>query len=86
MKNSLSIPRIFGAQLRAARGLAGWSSRELSEKSGVSVPTIQRIESGKGSQNIQPRTIEDLINTFIDEGIEFTGSPENGAGVRFKPK
>lgn len=86
MKTPLSIVPAFGAQLRAARGLAGWSSRELAEKSGVSVPTIQRIESGKGSQNIQQRTIADLIDTFMSIGIEFTGTPENGAGVRFKPK
>ena len=86
MKRNLSTVSILGAQLRAARGLAGWSSRELAERTGVSIPTIQRIESGKGSQNIQPRTIEDLISAFINEGIEFIGTPENGAGVRFKPK
>jgi len=75
---------VFGAQLRAARGLIGWSSRELAERSGVSAPTIQRIESGKGSQNIQPRTIEDLIKTFDEAGIEFIGTPDDQPGVRFK--
>jgi len=31
------------------------------------------------------RTLKALIDAFQNAGIEFIGTPENGAGVRFKP-
>ena len=36
---------ITSAQMRAARALAGVDQRELAKKSGLSVPTIQRMEA-----------------------------------------
>lgn len=39
---------ITAAQLRAARALAGIDQRELAERCGLSVPTIQRMESSDG--------------------------------------
>ena len=39
---------ISGAQLRAARALAGVNQRKLAELSGLSLPTIQRMEASDG--------------------------------------
>jgi len=39
---------ITAAQMRAARALAGIDQRELADKSGLSVPTIQRMEASEG--------------------------------------
>ena len=39
---------ITGAQLRAARALAGINQRKLAELSGLSLPTIQRMEASDG--------------------------------------
>jgi hypothetical protein len=63
---------ITAAQLRAARALAGLDQRKLAELSGLSLPTIQRME-----------TSEDLIRgiEFLREGV--VGS-DGGRGVRFK--
>ena len=33
-------------QLRAARGLLGWSQSELAERAGLSLPTVKRLEAG----------------------------------------
>lgn len=39
---------ITATQLRAARALAGIDQRELAKKSGLSVPTVQRMEASDG--------------------------------------
>ena len=31
--------------VRAARGLLGWSQAELAQRAGLSIPTVQKIES-----------------------------------------
>lgn len=73
-------------QIRAARALLGWTAKDLADASRVSLPTIKRLETQLGFLKCSPRTLFDLLKAFNDAGIEFTGTPENGAGVRFKPK
>ena len=78
---------ITGRQIRAARGLVGWSAREAAEKSGLSLPTIQRLEKHEGvSPTVQNRTLDDLRRAFEDAGIEFIGTPEDRPGVRIGHK
>jgi len=70
-------------QLRAARGLLGWSQSELAERAGLSHPTVKRFESGKG-----PRVSEEararLQKTLESAGIEFIEENGGGLGVRFR--
>ena len=40
---------ISSAQMRAARALLGIDQKQLAEMAGVSVPTIQRMESSQGN-------------------------------------
>lgn len=76
---------ITGRQIRAARGLLGWSAREAAEQSGLSLPTVQRLEKYEGlSPTVQNRTIEDLRRAFEAAGIEFIGTPDNGPGVKLR--
>ena len=35
-------------QLRAARGLLGWSQSDLAARAGLSLPTVKRLEGGFG--------------------------------------
>ena len=78
---------LTGPQIRAARALLGWSARETAELSGVSLPTIQRLEKNSGmSETAQNRTFLDLKRAFEEAGVEFIGTPDNGPGVRLKPK
>lgn len=76
---------ITGPQIRAARGLLGWSAREAAERSGLSLPTIQRLERDKGvSPTAQARTLSDLKRAFEEAGVEFIGTPDEKPGVRLK--
>jgi hypothetical protein len=44
------------------------------------------LEQDEGVAAGRMQTIAEIINAFSKSGIEFIGTPENGAGVRFKPK
>ena len=75
---------ITGIQIRAARAVLRWSIKDLAAKSGVSVPTIFRLEQEDGIPSSRSHTLADLKATFEKAGIEFIGTPEDRPGVRFK--
>jgi hypothetical protein len=77
---------ITGGQVRAARGFLKWSVPELAQKSGVSTPTIHRLEQIDGLAPTRMQTMLDLKRAFEEAGVEFLGSPDNGPGVRLKPQ
>jgi transcriptional regulator with XRE-family HTH domain len=70
-------------QLRAARGLLGWSQSELAARAGLSLPTVKRVEGGFG-----PRVSDDaqikLQKAIEAAGIEFIEENGGGLGVRFR--
>jgi transcriptional regulator with XRE-family HTH domain len=63
---------ITGPQIRAARGLLGWSRAKLSLKSGVSGSAIQRFENGR--HDSRESTLAAIEKTLIEGGVEFIGS------------
>ena len=73
-------------QLRAARAILRWSIEDLSQKTGIGTTTLKRFESGDGVPNGHLRNFETIKGVLEKAGIEFLGSPEDGAGVRWKPK
>lgn len=73
---------VSGLQIRAARALLGITSPELSERSGVSRPTIQRLESVDGIPPSRGSTLERVKQALEAEGIEFIGDPITSPGVR----
>ena len=77
---------ITSSQIRAARGMLDWSRKELSQKSGLSFASMMRLESFEGVPSSNVKTLDAIKKTFESAGIEFLGSPENGAGVRWKLK
>jgi transcriptional regulator with XRE-family HTH domain len=77
---------ITSAQIRAARGMLDWSRKDLSETSGISFASMIRLESFEGVPASNFKTLEAIKKAFEAAGIEFVGSPEEGAGVRWKPK
>jgi transcriptional regulator with XRE-family HTH domain len=72
-------------QLRAARGLLGWSQSELAARAGLSLPTIKRLEGGFG-----PRVsdeVRDKVQRAIESaGIEFIDENGGGLGVRLRKR
>ena len=79
---------ITGPQMRAARALLGIDQKELAELSGVSLPTIQRMEASDGTVRGVIDTLTKVVEAFDRAGIELIGdnavSREGGRGVRFK--
>jgi transcriptional regulator with XRE-family HTH domain len=65
-------------QVKAARLFLEWEQRDLAERSGVSLPTIQRMEK-LGMERSQAGNAERVQRALEDGGIEFI--PENGGGV-----
>jgi predicted transcriptional regulator len=82
-----SIPEVFNLsltseQVRAARMLLRWEQKDLAEASGVSLPSIKRLETHPGELGAQDRTIQALVRALEKAGVEFIPENGGGAGVR----
>jgi len=75
-----------GEHIRAARAFLGWTAAELAKESGVSYPTIQRIDATRGPVSGRYETIEAIRKALEAQGIQFldTGETALGAGVALK--
>jgi transcriptional regulator with XRE-family HTH domain len=79
---------ITAAQLRAARALVGWDQRKLAELSGLSLPTIQRMETSEDVVRGNVDSLTKLIAALESAGVELIAegavSAGGGRGVRLK--
>ncbi len=68
-------------QIRAARALLRWSARQLAQKSGVHVTTVQRMLRGNGPAGGTVKTPTKIQNALEDAGTEFQGitHPHHGS-------
>ena len=80
----MPIPKVSTEQIKAARALLGWSQRALAEASGISIPTIKRLEAVPGPLGGRADTISALISTLERSGIEFIKRNGGGEGVRLR--
>lgn len=69
---------ITAAQCRAARALLDWKQSDLAERAGIGLSTIQDFEAGRHSP--YQRTLDRIVRTFADAGVEFTNG--DAPGVR----
>ena len=74
------MPKLTGEASRAARGLLNWSKRDLAKASGVSLPTVHRIETGGAFYS---STGDKIAATFEAHGVEILNGDSPGA--RLKP-
>lgn len=79
---------ITAAQLRAARALLGIDQRDLAEMSGLSVPTIQRMEASAGVIRGNVDSLMKLVSALNTAGVDLIGeqavSSSGGRGVRLR--
>lgn len=79
---------ISSAQLRAARALLGIDQRKLAALSGLSLPTIQRMEASEGVIRGNVDSLMKLVGALEAAGIELiaenASSSGGGRGVRLK--
>jgi len=79
---------ITAAQLRAARAILRLDQRKLAELSGLSLPTIQRMEASEGVIRGNVDSLMKLVGALDAGGIELIAdnavSSGGGRGVRLK--
>jgi transcriptional regulator with XRE-family HTH domain len=79
---------LSAGQLRAARALLGISQRQLAEIAGVSLPTIQRMETSEGNVRGIVESLTRVVAALEAAGIELIGeharSERGGRGVRLR--
>jgi transcriptional regulator with XRE-family HTH domain len=73
---------ITGPQIRAARALLGIDLRALARLSGLSAPTVQRMEACEGSVRSVVDSLEKVVNALAAAGVELIveGAPSQGVG------
>ncbi len=82
------IDMITSTQMRAARALLGIDQRDLAQRAGLSLPTIQRMEASVGVVRGNVDSLMKLVDALAANGIELIGegatSNTGGRGVRLK--
>lgn len=75
---------ITSGQIKAARALIGWTARDLAAKAEIGFSTLIRLESADGVPSGNIKTIDAVKKALEEAGVEFTGTPDSQAGVRWK--
>ncbi len=75
---------IISEQLRAARGLVGWSQSALAEASGLALSTIKRMEGERGPLRSSAGNVLKVQQALEDAGVIFIDADKEGPGVRLK--
>ncbi|HHH42779.1 MAG TPA: XRE family transcriptional regulator [Gammaproteobacteria bacterium] len=77
---------ISSGQLKAARALLGMDRKTLAERSGLSLPTIQRMESAEDVVGGNVESLVRVVEVLKAAGIELIGENDvcqgRGRGVR----
>jgi transcriptional regulator with XRE-family HTH domain len=71
-------------QVKAAKSLLGWSQNDLAAASGVSAPTIARLESQDGELGGRADTSAKIIAALESAGVIFVAENGEGPGVRLR--
>ncbi len=77
---------LTAAQMKAARVLAGMDQKALAEASGVSLPTIQRMEASNGTVRGVIESLTRVMAALEVAGVENEGGTSlgGGRGVRLR--
>ena len=78
------IAKLTGRQIRAARGLVGWTAVDLAAASQIGVATIRRSEVENGPARMTPANAAALQRALEEAGVEFIPENGGGAGVRMR--
>jgi predicted transcriptional regulator len=84
MLERLDSLAITSELIRAARALLRWEQRDLAHASGVSLPTIKRLEVSPGVLAAHSSTVTALRRAVEAAGVEFIDGNGGGPGVRLR--
>jgi transcriptional regulator with XRE-family HTH domain len=76
------VVNLTSEHLRAARALLRWEQTELANRSGVSKPTIARLETKPGPVSAHGPTIAALKSALEAAGVEFLNGEAPGVRLR----
>lgn len=74
------MAKLTGAACRAGRALLKWSMRDLVQESGVSLPTVLKLEN---DGTVTEDTAEKIRAALDRHGVEITNGDGTGARLRF---
>ena len=77
---------IISEQLRAARGLVGWSQSALAKASGLALSTIKRMEGDRGPLRSSAENVLKVQQALEGAGVIFIDADDDGPGVRLRGK
>src|SRR5712691_2364457 len=86
MPERLDSLAITSELIRAARALLRWEQRDLAQASGISLPTIKRLEVARGFLAAHSSTVTALRRALESAGIEFINGSAPGVRLRTDPK
>jgi predicted transcriptional regulator len=75
---------ISGRHLRAARGLLGWTQKDLAKRGKVALGTLRKMEESDGTVDARTDTLIKVMTALDKAGIEFLNDDQ--PGVRLKKK
>jgi DNA-binding XRE family transcriptional regulator len=88
VKNIFGAAMLTGKQMRAARGLLGWSADDLAKASKLSRGTIENAEKIEGMPNMQSKNLLAVKTALEKAGIIFIDAGDYdgraGVGVRMR--
>jgi predicted transcriptional regulator len=73
-------------QIKAARALLAWSQSDLADRSGISEPTVARLEAVDGELGGRDNTTRKIRAAIETAGIEFISENGGGVGVRLNKR
>lgn len=78
---------LTGAQIRAARALVRWSTKDLADQAQIGMATVHRAEAVDDMPGMNARTLMKIKASFERAGVEFLDgaySGNGGPGVRMR--
>lgn len=67
---------LTGAQIRMARAGLKWTAKELAQKAGVGISTVQRMEAEDGIPTASARNVEAVQAALENAGISFSSASD----------
>jgi transcriptional regulator with XRE-family HTH domain len=75
---------ISGRHIRAARGLLGWTQKDLAKRARVALNTLRKMEDSQGFVEARTETLIRVTVALEKAGVEFLDDDQ--PGVRLKKK
>ena len=75
---------ISGRHLRAARGLLGWTQKDLAQRGEVALGTLRKMEDSDGPVDARTETLIRVMLALEKAGVEFLNDDQ--PGVRLKKR